>query len=215
MSRRFATTLAASALSLVVLAGCSTATAGPSSGTPSGTVAAGAASNTSSAAANGSVDVAKAGVEELKGADARTLVDKLEATPLSQRRTDLRASVRADELQLSDTSGNKASVKMPADQFYLSFAPYVNKTHDCTYHSLTTCKAELGNKQMHVTITDAAGATVIDQDLTAADNGFIGVWLPRNITGTLTVNYDGKSASQQISTAKADDPTCLTTLHLA
>lgn len=208
MKSRLALILTSAALGAVVLAGCSTAT---TAGTASSTTA--VASSTSGT--NGSVDVAKAGVDELKSMDARTLVDRLEATPVTSRRTDLRASVRADALQLSDNSGHSASVTMPSDAFYLSFAPYVSKTHDCTYHSLTTCKAELGNKTMHVTITSSDGTKIVDKDLTSADNGFIGVWLPRGITGTLTVNYDAKSATQQISTAKADDPTCLTTAHLA
>ncbi|WP_207233972.1 CueP family metal-binding protein, partial [Salmonella enterica] len=44
-------------------------------------------------------------------------------------------------------------------------------------------------------------------------NGFIGVWLPRNMEGTLEVSYNGKTASHAIAT-KDDSQTCLTELPL-
>ncbi|EIL4350317.1 CueP family metal-binding protein, partial [Salmonella enterica] len=44
-------------------------------------------------------------------------------------------------------------------------------------------------------------------------NGFIGIWLPRNMEGTLEVSYNGKTASHAIAT-RDDSQTCLTELPL-
>ncbi|MFS4491238.1 CueP family metal-binding protein, partial [Dietzia kunjamensis] len=46
------------------------------------------------------------------------------------------------------------------------------------------------------------------------DNGFLGLWLPRGITATLTIDHDGRTATAPISTGD-DDLTCLTTMQLA
>ena len=66
------------------------------------------------------------------------------------------------------------------------------------------------NVVMHILITDAQGKVIIDQDMETMDNGFIGVWLPRNMNLNLAVTYNGKSASAPISTF-AESETCLTT----
>ena len=105
---------------------------------------------------------------------------------------------------------------MPADEFYVSFAPYVSRTHDCHFHSLTTCVGELQNAEVSVKITDdATGEVLVDDSLTTFDNGFVGLWLPRGIDATVTVEHDGKTASSPITTQGDDAATCVTTLHLA
>ena len=42
--------------------------------------------------------------------------------------------------------------------------------------------------QFDVTVTDAAGRTILDETRTTYDNGFLGFWLPRDITATLTID---------------------------
>lgn len=148
--------------------------------------------------------------------DARELIDRLDAMPVADRPTDLIASVRPDELLLTDAEGTETALPMPDDQFYLSIAPYVDQTHDCYFHSLTTCLGELQNEDLHVTVVDdATGQVVLDEPMRTFDNGFVGLWLPRGLDATLTVEHDGKSASTQISTGSAEDMTCLTSLQLA
>lgn len=69
---------------------------------------------------------------------------------------------------------------------------------------------------MQVTVTDrATGATVVDDDVTTFDNGFVGIWLPRGLDGEITVEHDGRRATAPISTSNPDDLTCLTSLRLA
>lgn len=141
------------------------------------------------------------------------VVDTLEALPVVERPTDFTVSVRPDHLLIT-ADGEETERALPEDLFYLSLAPYVDGTHDCFFHSLTTCQGELGGELIEVTITDASGAALVDETLTAADNGFVGVWLPRGIDATLEVAYDGARATTPISTG-ADDPTCLTGLRLS
>lgn len=152
---------------------------------------------------------------DLAGLDARGMIERLDTMPVSERPVDLIASVKPDALVLTGDE-QTTSVPMPDDEFYLSLAPYESQTHDCYFHSLTTCLGELQNEEMRVTVTDeATDDTVVDETRTTYDNGFIGIWLPRGMTGMLTVEHDGKTATTPISTENDDDLTCLTSLRLA
>jgi hypothetical protein len=153
---------------------------------------------------------------DLARLDARAVIDRLDSLPVGSRPAELRASVRPGGLIVTDTRfGASATLDLPDDQFYLSVAPYLDRTHECFHHSLTTCRGELGGRDVHVTVTDrATGVTVVDQTVRTFDNGFTGFWLPAGIDATLRVDYDGRSATTDISTGP-DDPTCLTTLRLA
>ncbi|MDR2998102.1 MAG: CueP family metal-binding protein [Microbacterium sp.] len=151
---------------------------------------------------------------DLDGLDARGVVDRLDALPVAERPVDLIASVRPDRVELSDQDGRTASLPLPDDAFYASIAPYAERTHECFFHSLTTCLGELPNAEVRVIVTDADGTVVLDEVRTTNDNGFVGLWLPRGIRGTITVERDGLRASEPFAT-DADSPTCLTTLQLS
>lgn len=87
---------------------------------------------------------------------------------------------------------------MSDDEFYVSIAPYVGQTHECFFHSLTTCLGELRNEEVHVTVTTADdGAAIVDETVRTHDNGFAGLWLPRGIDATLTAELEreGRTAS--------------------
>lgn len=150
---------------------------------------------------------------DLDGMSGREVVDTLEAMPIDQRPADLIASVQPTELLL--TSGDaEAALPLPDDAYYLSVAPYVDQTHPCAMHSLTTCLGELGGQDVAVEVVDdATGEVLVQGTRTAADNGFIGLWLPRDIDATITLEYDGKGAVTSISTG-AEAETCLTTMQL-
>lgn len=149
----------------------------------------------------------------LDGLDARGAIEHLDRLGGSDRPAALMASVRADELLLA-ADGVETTLDMPEDSFYVSVAPYLTQTHDCFFHSLTTCQGELVGADVQITVVDdATGETVLDEQATTYANGFVGLWLPRDMTGTLTVIHDGKSVESPIST-NADSATCLTTLKL-
>lgn len=148
----------------------------------------------------------------LTGLDAREIVERLEATPVAERPDGLVASVRPDVLVLAD-GADELELPMPEDAFYLSVAPYVDATHDCFFHSLTTCLGELGGERVDVEVVGADGEVLHSARETVNDNGFLGLWLPRGADATLTVSYAGRTASLPVSTGP-EDPTCLTTAQL-
>jgi hypothetical protein len=151
----------------------------------------------------------------LTGLDGPAIIDRLESTPVDTRPSDLRASVRPGELLISTVGSDAvATVELPDGQFYLSVAPFLDQTHDCYYHSLTTCRGELRGEEVHLTVTRRdTGGVLVDQVMQTYDNGFVGVWLPAGIEATISVEHDGYSASAPIATGPSD-PTCITTLQL-
>ncbi|HWL60422.1 MAG TPA: CueP family metal-binding protein [Microbacteriaceae bacterium] len=141
------------------------------------------------------------------------LINKLDQMRVIDRPTEFIASVRPDALLITD-GVHEESFAMPEEVTYVSVAPFVEQTHDCYFHSLTTCRGELSGQQIDVRILDAAsGATLVDESTTTFDNGFAGFWLPRDITGTIEVTYDGKTGSTPFSTATGA-ASCITTLRL-
>jgi len=149
----------------------------------------------------------------LTGMDGREVVDHLEALDAADRPDDLVASVRVDGLLLGDGSA-EATLPLPDDVFYLSVAPFVDETHECFFHSLTTCQGELAGEEVSVSLVDAgSGDVLVDEDVVLGSNGFAGFWLPRGVEARLTVERDGRTGTTTVSTTP-DDPTCLTTLRL-
>lgn len=218
--RRTALTLTTSMtlVTLVTLGACGSQDSGDASqqGAPQATTVSAPAGAQTPAAADELL-----AAHGLQGLDTRQIIEKLDATAVDDRADDLMASVRPDALLLSQRTADGAaaaaeptSLPIEGDKgFYLSVAPYVSQTHECHYHSLTTCLGELRNQPVHVKVTGADGTVLVEQDTTTYDNGFVAVWLPRDISATLTVSHDGKSATQPIRTG-AQDATCITTTRL-
>jgi Periplasmic copper-binding protein CueP len=212
--------LALAAAALLTFAGCSsTATGGQQA--PSGSDSTRSMNDTRSTddtrstEDNRSADDILSGYH-LNGLSAREVIDRLDRTAVAGRPRDLKASVRPGQLLVSDSrSGAQTTLRIPGGTFYLSIAPYVDQTHKCFYHSLTTCKGELSGAQVHVTITNRdTGAVLIDETTQTFDNGFVGFWLPADTPATVRVEHNGRSATGEVSTGP-DGPTCLTTLKLA
>ena len=148
-------------------------------------------------------------------ADAQEIIDQLEALPVAERPRDLIASVTATSLQLQDDAGREAELPLPEDQFYLSVAPFVETTHECAFHSLTTCRGELRSRELTVSVVDSSSGEVLEEGTrTTHDNGFLGLWLPRGITAELTCTLEDYTGTASISTQAEDDLTCLTSLQL-
>lgn len=150
---------------------------------------------------------------DLAGMDGTEIIEHLDQLAVHERPTDLMASVRPDELILMDPN-EEVALDLPEDSFYLSFAPFINQTHDCYYHSLTTCQGELANQEIDVRIVDDAGEVIVDEQITTYDNGFVGFWIPDNVEGTVEVTLDGLTGEVPFSSTD-EGATCLTTLQLA
>lgn len=194
-------------LSAVLVTGCATSTT-TSDGSGSGATQSQATAGPSAA---GQALLAK---HSLTGKSAVEVIDTLDRMPVEKRPADLMASVRPDVLLVSG-EGTEVALPIPADRFYLSVAPYVDSTHECFNHSLTTCKGELGGEDVEVSLVEeGSGAVLLDGMKTVFANGFVGFWLPKDTVGTLRIRHDGKMAETKIST-HSDAPTCLTTMQLA
>lgn len=151
----------------------------------------------------------------LAGLDATEVIETLDQLPVAERSADLTASVRPTELLVGDASVEEPiPLDLPPGQFYLSVAPYVDATHDCYFHSLTTCQGELAVQEVRLTVVDdATGEVLVDEVTTTYGNGFVATWLPSGIDATLTVTYGDLSGEREISTGD-EDPTCITDLQL-
>lgn len=193
MKKTFTAAVVMAALTALTLTGCSSETPQPSA-----------------TDAEAQPLLAEYGIDST---DTTAVIDELDRLALDERPSDLMASVRPDELVVT-TEQDEVVLDVPEDRFYLSVAPYVDQTHDCFYHSLTTCKGELAAEEVEVQVVDETNDEVlVDETMTTYDNGFVGLWLPRDIEGTLRVSFDGRVGETEIAT-DAEAPTCLTTLQL-
>src|SRR5699024_10728080 len=94
---------------------------------------------------------------DLAGLDGPVLIDHLEALPVAERPEGLFASVRSDAVIVTGADGREAAVPLDTDEFYVSVAPFVDQTHECYFHSLTTCQGELSGEAFDVTFTGDDG----------------------------------------------------------
>lgn len=151
---------------------------------------------------------------DLADLDARAVIERLEARPLDERDASLRATVTPTEVTLTEEGSTEVVLDLSDDDFYLSVAPFASTTHDCVMHSLTGCRGELRNEPVTITATDRSSGAVISSTRTRTqDNGFAGIWLPRDRDLTIAVRQGKRSGSADVSTG-ADAPTCLTTIQL-
>lgn len=185
-------------VSTLVLAGCATSSPEPEP-TSTGSQA---------------VDTDFLAAHDLAGLDAAQVIERLDTMPVADRPADLIATVQPDALVLTDDQERETQLPMPADEVYISIAPYREQTHDCHFHSLTTCLGELANAEVQVTLTGDGGDVLVDEVRQTYDNGFIGIWMPRGIEATLMVGHEGQTGTATISTMNDGDATCITTLQL-
>lgn len=143
----------------------------------------------------------------LSDLSVKEMVNKLDS--VTNEKEGLNASITGTTLSLYDNE-KEYDFKLPTDEFYLSFAPYINEVHPCQTHNLVSCRGELFNKEFSVSIVKKDGTVITDQKVKSMNSGFIGIWLPRDIEATLTISYNGLSVTKSITTyAKSD--TCITT----
>jgi len=150
---------------------------------------------------------------DLGGKTTTQIIDHLDQLGGEARPTNYMASIRADEL-LFITEDAEYEMEMPADEFYVSIAPFREETHPCTFHSLTTCQGELTGEDFQVKVVDDAGTVILDEARTSFENGFIGLWLPRDISGTIEITDSAGESGVVEFTTDASGATCITTLQL-
>ncbi|HEI8292536.1 TPA: copper-binding periplasmic metallochaperone CueP [Citrobacter koseri] len=146
----------------------------------------------------------------LAGKSVEQMVDTIDQNPQA-RPLPYTASVTSTDLKLS---ANGETYTFPlGEKFYLSLAPYEYQTHPCFNHSLSGCQGEMPDSWFDVNVTDRNGTVLIHKKMKSYQNGFIGLWLPRNTEGMIEISHEGKKAAYSFKTAN-DSQTCLTDLQL-
>src|SRR3954452_10602459 len=75
---------------------------------------------------------------------------------------DQSASITSHQLLVTDSDGVELTYDLPEDDFFVSIAPYVDKTHPCTVHNLTGCQGEMAEEEFDVYIEDMDGNVILD-----------------------------------------------------
>jgi len=68
-------------------------------------------------------------------------------------------------------------------------------------------------EEFDVYIEDMDGNVIVDETLKSQPNGFIDLWLPRDLKYQVTIEHNGKQVESEISTYE-NDATCITTMQL-
>ncbi|MDQ0360452.1 CueP family metal-binding protein [Breznakia pachnodae] len=147
---------------------------------------------------------------KIEGTTAEKQIAYLEEK--SQKSDEFSASIRNDRIIY--TEGDKEYEEaFSQDLFYVSFAPYIYKTHDCFYHSLTSCQGELVNEQIHILIVNEKDNVIFDDNVTTNANGFYGVWLEKDKSYTINIQKD-EAVGAAVFETDEESPTCITTIKL-
>jgi len=149
--------------------------------------------------------------EKLIGIDGKTAVAI--ANKWHGDKIDVVTFVTPEKVNFKFKDGQMISVPLPDDVMMVSIAPYINKTHACATHYISSCDAELKSINIKVLAVTAGGKTLINKTMRTAPTGFLDLWLPRNQAINITVSAKGKSATGKIFTNR-DSKTCETTLKL-
>ncbi|MDI6742885.1 MAG: CueP family metal-binding protein [Smithella sp.] len=149
--------------------------------------------------------------------DKLTGIDGKRAVAIANKwrmdKIDVVTFVTPEKVTFKFKDGQMISVPLPDDVMMVSIAPYIDKTHECITHYMSSCDAEMKNINVKILAVTAAGKTLINKTMKTAPTGFLDLWLPRNQVIHITVSAKGKSATGKIFTNR-DSKTCETTLKL-
>jgi hypothetical protein len=121
--------------------------------------------------------------------------------------------ITPQELIIKFPDGREVKKSLPADSMYVAIAPYINETHSCSTHYLSSCQAELTGKTFKLTIKDDKEIVLFDGNVLSLKNGFFELWLPRNKTLKLHIEYNLTNCDGTITTNNNSN-TCITTMKL-
>ncbi len=149
--------------------------------------------------------------EKLTGIDGKTAMAI--ANKWRMDKIDVVTFVTPDNVNFKFQDEQIISIPLPDDEMIVSIAPYINKTHTCATHYMSSCDAELKSTKIKVKAVAAGGQILINKTMKTAPTGFLDLWLPRNQDIDLTLSAKGKSAAGKLFTYR-NSKTCDTTLKL-
>lgn len=123
--------------------------------------------------------------------------------------------VTTEALIVQWPGGREAQVTLPGDEAYVAVAPYVKSTHPCNVHYISSCRAELAGTPFTVTAKTDDGRVVFRDELTSRPNGFVELWLPRDLDLTLTIEAPSLGlAGEGRASTRPGSRTCITDIRL-
>jgi len=146
----------------------------------------------------------------LDGLDAREAVELANAW----KGNGVTSFATPTEVRFVFPDGTEVTVPVPEHEMLVSVAPYLLHTHPCATHFMSGCQGELVGAPVHVLATATDGTVLIDEVMPTQANGFIDLWLPRDLTIDLQLRLEGYASVGQIATF-ADSDTCVTTFQFA
>ena len=157
--------------------------------------------------------IPKPSAAALKGLTPEALLTLANEWGMKAEENRMQIWLTSRQLNALFADGSKTVIDMPGDRMAVSLAPYIMKTHPCASHYPTTCRGELPNSPVHVVAVTSDGKTLIDEKTTTLPNGFIDLWLPRDLQVDVTMEARGLKVTQRVGTSD-QDPTCITTAKL-
>jgi len=146
----------------------------------------------------------------LAGLDARAAVELANAW----KGNDVTSFVTSDVVHFVFPDGAEVSIALPEHEMMVSVAPYFTHTHPCITHYMSGCQGELVGAPVHVLAIAPDGSVLIDEVMPTPANGFLDLWLPRDLAIELQLSLDGYRTIGRITTHAGSD-TCVTTLQFA
>nr|WP_086937408.1 CueP family metal-binding protein [Thaumasiovibrio occultus] len=126
---------------------------------------------------------------------------------------DASVSILPDVLNATLPSGEEVAIPLE-DEYLLSIAPYINRSHGCTYHVPTGCQGEMVEEELHLSITDVnTGEEIMNGMVTTQKDGFIDFWMPRDGEYKFTF-HKGNLMAQEVLKTSGNARTCITTMQL-
>lgn len=139
--------------------------------------------------------------------------EALEQSHQWHRSGEASVKIMPDVITAEFADGSKTEIPVK-DESLLSIAPFVEVTHPCTFHVPTGCQGELVNQNMMVEIIDTQTNEILQSGMVKTQkDGFIDFWLPKNGSYRFTFSYQGKTATEVLTTDH-NSRTCITTMQL-
>lgn len=147
-------------------------------------------------------------VEGLDAVEAMALANKW-----GEEKNSVTSSVTPASINFEFPGGVKVSVSLPEDRMVVAIAPYVKTTHTCKTHSMSGCRGELFGEDVNIVAKKMDGETILETNMKTMPNGFVELWLPRDLEIDLRITYKNRVALGTITT-NSDSKTCVTTMQL-
>lgn len=144
-------------------------------------------------------------------------LDALEAMALANKlgegENSFTSHVTPESINIEIPGGKTFSIPLPEDRMVVAIAPYVKTTHKCSTHYMSGCKGELFEEDVNVVAKKKDGSVILSKNMKTMSNGFIELWLPRDLEIDLKIAYKDMESGGTITT-NSDSNTCITTFQM-